>query len=23
MIGPLRQVKVRGVANIDHLCLLT
>jgi hypothetical protein len=23
MIGPLRQVKVRGVAEIDHLCLLT
>jgi len=22
-IGPLRQVKVRGVAKIDHLCLLT
>lgn len=22
-VGPLRQVKVRGVAKIDHLCLLT
>ena len=22
-IGPLRQVKVRGVARVNHLCLLT
>ena len=23
MVGPLSQVKIRGVAKIDHLCLLT
>ena len=22
MVGPLRQVKVRGVARVNHLCLL-
>jgi hypothetical protein len=23
VIGPLRQVKVRGVEKVNHLCLLT